>query len=126
MGYKAQLSDRPVDPSDPMRGNLYGPRQDGMVTSPSLDSPGIPFSLYTEIAKRPQIALGAAAAVLAGAALVAAGRSRSNGHAEQRNGHAEQRNGHAETGTAHASRSDWSNWAATLTEIARGARATPW
>lgn len=125
MGYKAQLSDRPVDPSDPMRGNLYGPRQDGMVTSPSLDSPGIPFSLYTEIAKRPQIALGAAAAVLAGAALVAAGRSRSNG-ANHRNGHAEQRNGHAETGTAHASRSDWSNWAATLTEIARGARATPW
>lgn len=76
MGYKAQFTDRALDPADPMRDNLFSPRKDGRVSSPTLSGDALPFSLYTEIAKRPQLYLGAAAAVAAGAALLAAGRGR--------------------------------------------------
>lgn len=87
MGYKSQFIDEPVDRSDPMRDNLFEPRRDGFVTSPTLDTKGIPFSIYTEIAKRPQLALAGAAALVAGVALAAVQQRRRNGENGQwRNG----------------------------------------
>jgi len=86
MGYKAQFLDQPVDLSDPMRDNLFEPRRDGFVSSPSIDGKGIPFSLYTEAAKRPQLALAGAAALAAGLVVLAQGAGRrangANGHAD--------------------------------------------
>lgn len=86
-GYKSQFLDRPVDRSNPMRDNLFEPRQDGFVTSPTLDDRGMRFSLYTEIAKRPQLALAGAAALAAGVALLAQTGGARNGEAQGGNGH---------------------------------------
>lgn len=79
MGYKAQFLDQPVDPDSPLRDNLFEPKEDGFVSSPTLPERGMTFSLYTEIAKHPQLALAGAAALAAGAVLLAQSGSRSNG-----------------------------------------------
>ena len=135
MGYQAQFSDRELDPSDPMRGNLFSPREDGLVTSPSLQGEALPFSLYTEVAKRPQLYLGAAAAVAATVALIAAGRGRNgseDGGQEKRNGswHGEalrfrrvhdheHDDTHKRKARSRRRETDWSGWVSTLADLAR-------
>lgn len=73
MGYRGQFQDRPLDPEDPMRDNLFQPRRDGEERSPHLSSGGRAFSLYTEMAKHPQLTLAGAA--VAAAAITALARS---------------------------------------------------